>query len=361
LLKANFTNAAGTHNIYVRWTGSEGGIQSCAGPRSGTNAVTVNFYNADVAGGLVAGSTNNAKVTDIAFSDTYQSTSLYGKKFAGVSYTPLRGYTGSGDGIVGVNQFAFITGSNSPVSNISSMQARTLLANGEVPTALLTGNRAHDGSGSYLIGRNSDSGTRLSVLGEVGYGANTKPQQYRVNSSTNIELYPAENINKLSLALGESGYDSGGTIAQALTNSIYYPLTSDVQVGRTRTVVNPETEEEEEVFNFAASAYTTNYIIGYAGAGDALVNSAGNPRLNVKVLSFNGVPFTMENIKNGTYSLWTYEHLYYNPAATALARSVCLAIGNACFIEPSVRNAAVMYDDMAAERAGDASPVTTEY
>jgi len=339
LLKASFTTNSAVHNIYVRWTGSEGGIQSCASPRSGSNAVTVNFYNTNVASGLATGSTNNAKVTDIAFSDTYQSTSLYAKKFAGVSYSALRGYTGSGDGIVGVNQFAFITGSNSPVSNISSMQARQLLAFGSMSTAQLTGNRA-DLSGNYLVGRNSDSGTRLSVLGEVGYGANTKPQQYLVNSKSSIQLYPAETINSLALKLGESGYASGGTVADTLILSANYPLVNDVMGDGT---------------------YDANYIIGYAGAGDALANSAGTPRTNVKVLSYNGVPFTMENIRNGTYSLWTYEHLYYNSAASSLAQALARSIGSTCLTTASARNAAVKMTDMACERVGDAAPVTTTY
>jgi len=340
LLKASFTSNSAVHNIYVRWTGSEGGIQSCAGPRSGSNAVTVNFYNTNVASGLQTGSTNNAKVTDIAFSDTYQATSLYAKKFAGVGYSTLRGYTGSGDGIVGVNQFAFITGSNNPASNITSMQARTLLANGSVPTALLTGDRAHDGTGSYLVGRNSDSGTRLSVLGEVGYGANTKPQQYRVNSKSSIELYPSETINGLALNIGESGYSSGGTVGEVFTLAANYPLNDDV---------------------LGDGTYTSNYTIGYAGAGDALLNSAGTPRANIKVLSFNGVAFTMDNIKNGTYALGTYEHLYYNAAASTLARAIASSIGSACLNTASARNAAVKMTDMAAERAGDAAPVTTTY
>ncbi len=340
LLKANFTTNSSSHTIYVRWTGSEGGIQSCASPRSGSNAVTVNYYNTNVAGGLVTGSTNNAKVTDIAFSDTFQSTSLYARKFAGVSYSALKGYTGSGDGIVGVNQFAFVTGSNCPVTNITSMQARALMASGQIVTSQLTGDRSHDGTGIYLVGRNSDSGTRLSVLGEVGYGANQKPQQYKVNSSTNIQLYPAETINGLSLGEGESGYASGGNVADVFIQAANYPLTNDVM---------------------ADGTYSNNYVIGYAGVGDILANATGTPKANIKVLSFNGVPCTMENVQNGTYSLWTYEHLYYNPAATTLAKAVANSIGADCLKTASARNAAVKFSDMAAERGGDAQPVTALY
>jgi hypothetical protein len=339
LLKANFTTNGASHSIYVRWTGSEGGIQSCASPRTGAGAVTVNFYNTNVASGLQTGSTNNAKVTDIAFSDTYQSTSLFARRFNGVPYTKLTGFTGSGDGIVGVNQFMYFTGSNCPVSNITGMQARTLTANGTMSVRQLTGNMADDGKGVYLVGRNPDSGTRLSVFGEIGYGANNKPQQYRVNSKSSIDLYPAETINGLVCALGESGYASGGTVAEAITLPANYPLNDDVMGDGT---------------------YSNNYIIAYAGVGDAL-NASGIPGANIKTMTYNGVACTVDNIKNGTYSLWTYEHLYYNPAATSLARNVALAMGNACVNAATLVNAHVKLGDMNAERSGDAAPVTAMY
>jgi hypothetical protein len=344
LLKANFTNAVGTHYIYVRWTGSEGGIQSCASPRTGSNAVTVNFYNDDVTNGLVGASTNNAKVTDIAFSDTYQSTSLFrgGKKFNGVTYTTLTGFNNSADGICGVNQFVWITGSNCPISNITSMQARNLLANGTMPTAQFTGNRAHDGTGVYLIGRNSDSGTRLSVQGEVGFGANEKPQQYLVTSKSAISLWIPETINGLSLDDGQSGYDSGGTMAKVFTEAAKYPLNDNVTGDDT---------------------YGANYIIGYMGVGDAINKNTLLPDVNIKLLTFNGVACTIDNIKNGQYSLWTWEHLYYNPSATALAKSVANAIGAKCLTVDSVVNGAIKYDDQSAvsKRDGDAAPVYTLY
>jgi len=357
LLKAQFITNSATHYIYVRWTGSEGGIQSAAGPRNGAaGAVTVNFYNTNVATGLQSGSTNNAKVTDIAFSDTYQSTSLYATKFSGVSYSSLLGYrsnsvTPSGHGIVGVNQFEFCTGSNNPASNITSMQARQLLTIGRLPLGQITGNtNAHNKMGVYLVGRNSDSGTRLSVLGEVGYGANGKPQQYLVNSTNDIVLYPAETINGLGLAIGESGYSSGGNVAGCFTNSALYPLVTgtNLQVG-------------DNTGAKSATIYTNGaFIIGYAGVGDTR-GSDGTPRANVKPLTFNGVACSTSNIINGFYSLWTYEHLYINSSATTLARTVMKAIGDQCLTTATSAGAAVRFSDMKCTRAGDARPVTAQF
>ena len=356
LLKAQFVSNSVTHYIYVRWTGSEGGIQSCAGPRTGSNAVTVNFYNADVTNGLVSASTNNAKVTDIAFSDTYQATSLYATKFNGVTYSTLLGYrsnnvTPSGDGLVGVNQFEFVTGSNCPASNISSVQARQLFTVGRIPVGQLTGDtNTHNKMGAYLVGRNSDSGTRLSVLGEVGYGANTKPIQYLVNSTSEIVQYPAETINGLALTIGQSGYASGGNVAGCFTNSALHPLVSaSLQVGNAAGVKS-------------TTPYTNGaFIIGYAGVGDTRANSAGAARANCKPLTFNGVSNTSSNIINGYYSLWTYEHLYANPSATTLARVVMKSIGDSCLTTATAGNAAVRLSDMKCSRTGDARPVSALY
>jgi hypothetical protein len=357
LLKAQFTSNSVTHYIYVRWTGSEGGIQSCASPRSGAGAVTVKFYNSNVAAGLQTNTVdiNNAAVTDIAFSDTYQSTSLYATKFAGVAYTGLLGYksnsvTPSGHGIVGVNQFEFATGSNCAAANITSMQARQLIQIGRLPLGQITGNtNAHNKMGVYLVGRNSDSGTRLSVFGEVGQGANAKPQQYKAISTNAIVLYPAEAINGLDLTIGQSGYSSGGDVAGCFTNSTFYPLnTAALQVGDANT-------------NNAATIYTNGaFLIGYAGVGDTR-DSSGNARANVKPLTYNGVACSTNAIINGNYSLWTYEHLYANPATTTLARTVMKAIGDRCLTTATSAGAAVKFTDMKCTRGGDARPVSAQF
>lgn len=356
LLKAEFTTNSSTHYIYVRWTGSEGGIQSCASPRTGAGAVTVNFYDTNVASGLVTGSTNNAKVTDIAFSDTYQTTSLYATKFSGVTYSTLLGYrsnstTPSGDGIVGVNQFEFVTGSNCPASNITSAQARQLATIGRLPVGQLTGDtNTHARMGVYFVGRNSDSGTRLSVFGEIGFGANTKPVQYLVNSTNDIVQYPAETINGLALTIGQSGYSSGAGVAGCFTNSALYPLVSTtLQVGNAAGVKS-------------TTPYTNGaFIIGYAGVGDTRANSSGAARPNCKPLTFNGVSNTTNNIINGFYSLWTYEHLYANPSSSTLARVVMKAIGDSCLNTATAGNAAVKLSDMKCSRTGDARPVSALY
>jgi len=225
-----------------------------------------------------------------------------------------------------------------------------LLTVGRIPVGQLTGDtNTHNKMGAYLVGRNSDSGTRLSVLGEVGYGANTKPIQYLVNSTSEIVQYPAETINGLALTIGQSGYASGGNVAGCFTNNSLYPLVSaSLQVGNAAGV--------RSTTPFTNGAF----IIGYAGVGDTRA-SGGVNRANCKPLTFNGVSNTPANIINGYYSLWTYEHLYANPSASTLARVVMKSIGDSCLTTATAPNAAVRLSDMKCSRTGDARPVAALY
>jgi hypothetical protein len=329
-----FTNGSGTHYISVSWLGSEGGIQSCASPR-GSNAVNISFWGTNSSGTNRVGT--NSVPADLTFSDTYQGTSLFNGKFNGKTYSSLTGFDGA-NGEVGVVAFTWVTSTNSPVANVTSMAAQNLLAAGNVPAALFTGNPADETKGVYLIGRNSDSGTRLATFGECGFGANNLPQQYKYNSTTSIELYPAETINGVAASLGNSGYSSGGTLCGFMVNQL--GAGSALKVGG------------------VSSIYANNYLIGYAGVSDANSYTA----TGLKKLTYNGVDSSTSNIINGSYSFWTYEHLYENPNATSLAKSVAETIGTSlqnkttADITPNVG-----YTDMRVGRNGDALPIYANY
>jgi hypothetical protein len=262
---------------------------------------------------------------------------LFNGKFNGKTYSSLTGFDGA-NGEVGVVAFTWVTSTNSPVANVTSMAAQNLLAAGNVPAALFTGNPADETKGVYLIGRNSDSGTRLATFGECGFGANNLPQQYKYNSTTSIELYPAETINGVAASLGNSGYSSGGTLCGFMVNQL--GAGSALKVGG------------------VSSIYANNYLIGYAGVSDANSYTA----TGLKKLTYNGVDSSTSNIINGSYSFWTYEHLYENPNATSLAKSVAETIGTSlqnkttADITPNVG-----YTDMRVGRNGDALPIYANY
>jgi len=330
----SFTNGGSTNFITVAWSGSEGGIQSAAGPRSGDNAVNNTFWGIN-ASGTNSGTTISAPA-DLAFSDTYQGTSLFNGDYNGRTYAQLEGHDG-GDGVVGIVSFCWVASAGCPITNVTSMAAQNIIVAGNAPVALFTGNSNHETQGVFLIGRNSDSGTRLATFGECGIGATRNPQQYKYNSSTNIELYPEETINGEYAGPGNSGYNSGSLVSGSMTNTL--------GVGSALKV------------DGASSTYSSNYLIGYSGVSDA--NSTGG---TLKKLTYNGVDSSTDNIANGSYTFWTYEHLYANPDASALARSVASSIGSSLrnSLTPSV-TPNVGYKNMRVGRNGDGLGISQDY
>lgn len=335
-LVGTFSNSGSLHYISVAWTGSEGGIQSAASPRSGAKAVNVAFWATNATGTNAANATIS-RPSDLAFSDTYQGTSLFNGSLGGTDYASLVGHDG-GDGIVGVVTFTWVASKDCPITNVTSMAAQNILAGGNASVAIFTGNPAHETSGVYLIGRNSDSGTRLATFGECGFGANAAPQQYRYNSSTDIQLYPAETINGIPALKGNSGYNSGGTVAGFMTNTLGAGTSLKV--------------------DGASSTFASNFLIGYSGISDANSHTANG----LKKLTYNGVDSTTNNIANGSYSFWTYVHLYEHPNCSPLAVSVAGSIGatlqsaSTATITPNVG-----YNDMRVGRNGDGLSIYANY
>jgi hypothetical protein len=56
---------------------------------------------------------------------------------------------------------------------------------------------------------------------------------------------------------------------------------------------------------------TAGYYIGYLSTQDTDNIAVPNGAVTLK---FNGVPYSEEAVREGRYTLWSYEHLYYNSA-----------------------------------------------
>ena len=295
-----FTVDGITNFISVAFAGSEGGIASAAGPR-GANGVNVTFWGTNASG--TSEGTVVSTPADLAFSDTFQGTSIFNGKVGGKAYSQLTGWDDA-NGEVGVVTFCWVASKNCPISNVTSMQAQAILSAGVLPVAVFTGNSADETKAVYLLGRNADSGTRLATFGESGYGANALPTQYMFNSPTSIQLYPREEINGTVYADGDSGYSSGSSICSAMVNIL--GAGADLLV------------------DGVGSTYAENYLIGYSGISDANKRTSEG----LKKLTYNGVESTTTNIQNGSYSYWTYIHFYGNPSASPLAKTVLGDIGS---------------------------------
>ena len=200
-------------------------------------------------------------------------------------------------GAIGVIPFYWVknNGASASITNISNQVVKGL-ASGGLPLSFFSGNSA-DTTTVRIVGRNADSGTRLTAYEEGGYGALTTATQYAPSGATqgtngsgqaagsgditSFSLWQAETILGINFNAGESGFASGGTLAAVM--------------GRTSSA---------------------GPIVTYLSKGDA--NTAVG--LGATVLSYNGVtpeaPSTasssLTSFIEGKYSFWSYEHLYYN-------------------------------------------------
>ncbi len=326
--------------INVRLIGSEGGLLTTAGTKlthrqTFLNPVATNWNTNNP---LAIVSSNNCTTLGFAavtFADQAQAVSAYSSSpTARVKVASL----GAGIPLAALN-FAFFANTNFPASNITSQVAKALLANGNVPLSMFTGNPDDANKGVWITGRDWDSGTRAVTLLETGYGVTTTVKQYTVDGN-NVVLSPAAAFFGLPVAVGNGGYASGGTLRSVVTNnSLVFPSTP---------------------------AYSTNYMIGYAGTPDVISAKA-------KALSYNGVApycpsldvstaqgFSTNNngIANGNYSYWSTAHLYTNPKNVATTgrtqlNTFATQIADAIKAQPSstLKNGNTALSDLRVKRA----------
>jgi hypothetical protein len=208
---------------------------------------------------------------------------------------------------------------------MTQMGAKLLLANGEEPLSVFTGNPSDSGTDVVLVGRNNDSGTRLdteaeaqSNTGSFGYGFGTELQEQPVLTSGLVTS---------TAAVGNLGYSSGGNVQVAL---------DDVQA----TGMNePVDANNENPFIF----------VGYLGQSDETNAIAGTAR----ALSYDGVTESTGAVENGQYTFWAYEHLYYNSSAltSAAGQAFLTNVGNDLRTTTDVQQSGIPLQSMNVERS----------
>lgn len=331
LLFTNCSVGGSTVHIVVAWSGSDAGMQTVA---AGTNSKRLPFYDlakiqalggsypkTSLAGGSMSTLATNANTSlakgTIGFADTFQGASVFnaGKAPDGATYNTLT-FTP-----IGVVPFNFVASKGFPYTDITTSIACDLMERGWSTMNLFSGNGSDTNQKIWFMGRNPDSGTRITTLMVAKYGAQTPVLQFTptVGSGTITALArsAAGTINGISIAAGNNGESSGGTLCNYTTNS--FSPTVTVPLG----------------FSRGAS----NYAITYAGASDVKnVQSKG-----AVALTFNGVkgrlydPATATttldegytNIITGRYPFWCYEHITYDPLyATAAVTNVVTALSD---------------------------------
>ncbi len=237
------------------------------------------------------------KVPDVAFSDVYP----------GAASPPIPD-SAFDRSIVGVVPFVYCKNNAlAGISNITREQAVLLMtASGDfgMPATYLGGASPNP---VYLIGRDSGSGSRISVEKDIAF------------SGTPL-LWATNGVGGL---ITTNGYSSGSLV---------------------RAVV--------------ASVPSA---IGYLGLADfnVITNTA-------TALTFQGVPYTPANVANGSYGLWGYEHVVNRvgglSANQILVRNALLAsIQDTTYqsTDPGYTNNFVAVQNMKVERGTDGGPITS--
>lgn len=311
--------------IYCNWSGSVEGI------RDVTQANSLPYLSTAVSQTSTFQDNGVTAAAEFAFSDVFQSSTTYKSP----TLSTLQ---------VGVIPFILVKnqGASVNLTNITHQQANTLFANGVVSLGFITGDTT-TGTGSdtnkvaCLIGRYNGSGTRAAVFADTGYGALKNSSNYKYSATAGTGSTPAFTAVTPDPNIG---YTSGSSIKTDLGFSISQALLVD------------------------GATYGTGYAIGYLGVKDAYGvsgNSAG--ALN---LSYNGTPFSTSAVCNGSYTMWSYQHLYNKSGITAnqttLKANIAAAIPNNLGYGGAIGSlVGIPLSAMNVERSVDGGPIGTKY
>jgi phosphate transport system substrate-binding protein len=306
------TNNATTGTITYR------GTMAGKVPSLGTTPVTVRLSFSGSATGMQAvqtgtpvttaeadgGATTN-KVPDLALSDVFPE-----------SATPPLNSSDFDASIVGVVPFVFVRShALAGITNITHEQANLLLTSSGVVTngtQIFPGMPASYLGGVstnpvYFIGRDSGSGTRITVQKDIGFTSD--PTEWALDTSGNYIL--------------TNGLSSGGLL---------------------RGVINSKPD-----------------AVGYLGLADFSAIAT-----NATALTFEGVPFSNVNVTTGSYALWGYEHLVNRAGALssnqrAVRDALITAITDPTFqgSNPLYTSSFTRVADMQVERGADGGTITS--
>lgn len=318
--------------IKASFSGSGSGIQTVAGAPS----FTVGYLPDGAAGTANAdprpvANPREAAVPDIALSDVYQGSTRFNGTFNGVSYAALT------DNVVGVVAFTFAGSVGFPAGqNMTPQIAQTLFPGGLVPLSLFTGSVNDENTGVIATGRDPDSGTRLTAVAETNVGVNTRLKQYKPTVSgttiTGLAPYPASTINGITYSVGDGGESSGGSLRNYLPDSVSAAAAQQVD-----------------------STLSGGYLVTYLGVSDFNSVSA-----SAVALRYNGVLESQNNIIEGSYTFWGYEHLDYksnlNGVKLSFATRLATQITNS---SSATLNPNVSVNDLKVVRSGDGGPISS--
>lgn len=218
-----------------------------------------------------------------------------------------------GDTKLGIVPFVFAKSPNADmagVTNITRDQALQLFASDGLMNASFLGGGQSGNNPVYLVGRDEYSGTRITT--EKCVGNSGALFQYDILSGT---------------LRSTNGYASGSLARNAFATNV--------------------------VFNL-------NYnLISYLQVTDARTLTNAN---QARLLAYNGVEYSTNNVQNGSYAIWGYEHMMGKKSISgnqlAIYNALRAGITNAAF-QNSSATFVINYlplNSMQAVRDGDGTP-----
>jgi hypothetical protein len=303
-------NIGGTSvTIKTSWSGAVGGMYAVV-----TGDTTVQYLEDGgttiptlTTGGTASIADNSSTrgpagtASDVCMLDHFQSTT----PFTSPTLTTIP---------VGVIAFKWIANNGAPsgLSNMTPQLAQALYGAGQVSLVTFTGNVADTAKLVWALGRDADSGTRLQTHQESGIGYNSQVTQWTATASggavtshvlaVNSSAVPAA-IQALHPNPGDGGYNSGSSSTGLA--SIFKNTTPNA-------------------LNDGNSGTAFGFYVGYAGIADADGAIAGG----AKELTWNGVSYSVANVREGKYTFWGYEALGYQPTLSGTQLSVANALAN---------------------------------
>lgn len=354
--------------IHTSWSGSEAGIQTVA-----DSTQMVNFLpdstcpgSCSLSPGTSVASGSDAHKPNAAFSDTFQTTSTFKGNFNGVTYATLTEAQGTSAGHgspVGVVVFKWCTNHGSAVTNMTGQLARQLYKNGIAPLAMFTGNNADETKPVIALGRDPDSGTRLTSFAETGVGALSTVTQYQPQDSngavvastagtiSQFSLWPDETVDGIPIGSPNGGYSSGGDLSKAMRAVTTDPV-----------AINGDANSPFTAANVTRIAY-----LGTSDADGNLLNGSGTtagvelPYNGVTLGNVGGDYNTVTALTEGFYTFWGFEHvLFNNSTIDATVKSVVNKLATQIHDTDATGNA-VKLSNMKVTRTTDGSTVRNNY
>lgn len=297
IFKGTFNGTATT--VYTSWSGSIAGVRDVL--LNTDVARKVKFLPSSTtvsAGGTGTGTAGtDLQFAQIAFTDNEQVSTYYADS------TLL---TAEKVGVIPFKWFAS-NGSDANLTDMNPLRAQLLFGNGSAPLALFTGLSSDEGRRVFATGRDPESGTRVITFAESGIGIfNSSILQYNPTFGTGSPV-PTTSVASIALSFpaipaippapaypsAQSGHSSGSTLARSLRYS--WPTSGMTPPNR-----------------------NNGCFVSYLGGSDwGTALAAHNPPSTLgagpaRELTWNGTPYSFDNVANGKYTFWGYEYIMYH-------------------------------------------------